>query len=139
MSSGFQLAEHARWNHDKVLRTQVRVLVRKQPGSSPNLAVTAFVFPDDQNPGNIETLCLAAARQEPSLAVALTCVDAFFDCLQRGQVSLPQQPALAKNHAQTYLATRMAAQLFPGTAAYRQHWPWDVAAMEPLKRFLLKL
>ncbi len=109
------------------------------PTRKPLVRTAAFILPDDTNPGMIETLCMEAVRQEPTLADALSCVDDFFHCLDRKKVVVPGPPIRAKHHAQAYLATRPEAQMFPGIAAYRGYWPWNSPAFDPLKQFLAGL
>jgi hypothetical protein len=109
-------------------------------GASTQPVKTAvYILPDDANPGMIETLCMEAVRQEPALADAFACVEEFFHCLDARRIALPGPPIRAKNHAQAYLATRPEAQMFPGLAAYRDYWPWNSPAFNPLKQFLTNL
>jgi Protein of unknown function (DUF3226) len=106
---------------------------------TPPIRTAMFILPDNNNPGMIETLCVEAVKNEPSLANAYTCVEEFFVCLGRTGVSLPSLPVLAKHQAQAYLATRQDVQLFPGIAAYRNYWPWTNAVFRPLIQFLQNL
>jgi hypothetical protein len=103
------------------------------------IRTSIFILPDDTNPGMIETLCMEAVKNEPTLADPYACVEEFFACLARNNVSLPSQPVLAKHRAQAYLATRTEAQMFPGIAGYRGYWPWDNPVFQPLRQFLLAL
>jgi hypothetical protein len=86
---------------------------------TPPIRTSVFILPDNNNPGMIETLCMEAVKNEPTLANSYTCVEEFFVCLGRSRVALPSLPVLAKNQAQAYLATRQDVQMFPGIAAYR--------------------
>jgi hypothetical protein len=106
---------------------------------TPPIRTSVFILPDNSNAGMLETLCMEAVKNEPALADAHACVEEFFACLARNNVSLPSQPALAKHRAQAYLATRPEAQMFPGIAAYRGYWPWDNPVFQPLRQFLLAL
>jgi hypothetical protein len=106
---------------------------------APRIRTSIFILPDDSNPGMIETLCMQAVKNEPSLAAACTCVEELFVCLGKNSVPLPALPRLAKNYAQAYLATRLETQMFPGLAAYRGYWPLDNPVFDPLKQFLTAL
>lgn len=106
---------------------------------TPPVQTSIFILPDNTNPGMLETLCMAAVKNEPSLAGAHACVEAFFTCLAHGGVALAGGPSLAKHQAQAYLASRPKPQMFPGTAAYQHYWPWDNPAFDPLKDFLRAL
>lgn len=101
--------------------------------------VAEFIVPDNAAPGILETLCINAVRQHPSLANEMHCVEAFFSCLEQRGIRFPDPVRQAKNVAQAFLATRPEAQMFPGIAAYRGYWPWDSPAFEPLKQFLRTL
>lgn len=68
----------------------------EQIGSSPE--VVAFVLPDGQNTGDVETLVWQAVQGEP----AVPCVNAYFECL-RTVGMLPRQLSKARIHA--YLAS----------------------------------
>src|SRR5262249_59391397 len=103
---------------------------------APSIKTSVFILPDNAGPGTIETLCMRAVDGEPALATASACAAEFFACLAKNGVALPSEPKLAKNRAQAYLATRMEVQLFPGQAAYKDHWPWNNAAFAPIKQFL---
>ncbi len=109
------------------------------PTRTPPVRTAVFILPDDTHPGMIETLCMRAVEYEPSLTGVFRCVEDFFACLGRNGVPLPSEPALAKNRAQAYLATRPDTQLFPGLAAYRGYWPWGSPAFQPLVQFLQAL
>jgi hypothetical protein len=106
---------------------------------NPPIQTKIFILPDNTNSGMIETLCMEAVQNEPALAGVCGCVEDFFACLARNNVSMPGSPYLAKHRAQAFLATRSEVQLFPGLAAYRGYWPWDNLVFDPLKRFLQAL
>lgn len=106
---------------------------------NPPIKTSVFVLPDNRTPGMLETLCMRAIDGEPTLAAAADCTRAFFACLNKNGVALPGEPKMAKNRAQAYLATRLEVQLFPGQAAYRDHWPWHNSAFDALKQFLQAL
>lgn len=109
------------------------------PARLPPIKTSIFILPDNASPGMIETLCMLAADSEPGLAGACACTADFFACLAKKGIALPAEPKLSKNRAQAYLATRVDAQLFPGQASYRGHWPFDNAVFDPLKQFLQAL
>jgi hypothetical protein len=102
---------------------------------TPLIRTSVFILPDNNNPVMIETLCMEAVKNEPTLANAHACVEEFFVCLGRSSVALPSLPVLAKNQARAYLATRRDVQMFPGIAAYRAYWPWSNAIFQPLIQF----
>jgi len=109
------------------------------PTRTPLVRTSIFILPDNTNEGMIETLCMEAVKNEPTLAAAHACVEDFFTCLSRHALSLPALPMLAKNRAQAYLATRPEAQMFPGIAAYRGYWPFPNPVFDPLRQFLRAL
>ncbi len=119
--------------------TQALATAGLVPSRTPPVKTSVFILPDDSNPGMIETLCIEAVRQEPSLADVSQCVDEFFTCLRGRNVPLPGGIVFAKNQAQAYLATRARVQLFPGLAAYQDYWPWDSPALGAIKQFLQAL
>jgi hypothetical protein len=109
------------------------------PQRVPPVRTSIFILPDNASPGMIETLCLQAVANEPSLAAVHSCVEDFFNCLVQQSVPLPGLPALGKNRAQVYLAAHKETQMFPGIAAYHGRWPWDNPAFDLLKDFLRTL
>ncbi len=110
--------------------------LKMTPGSKPQ--VTLFVLPDNESQGMLETLCLEAVRNDPSLKAPYGCVEEFLACLERSG-TLGDGSRDAKRVAQAYLATRPRVQLFPGLAAYQGYWPWDCAVFDDLKSFLKSL
>src|SRR5258708_492433 len=109
------------------------------PTRQPQIQTSIYILPDDANPGTIETLCVSAVQSEPSLADIWSCVKGYFDCLSAKNLPLQSLPILAKNQVQVYLARHKDGQMFPGTAAYRGHWPFDNPVFNPLKQFLHSL
>jgi len=105
----------------------------------PPIRTSIFILPDNTNPGMIETLCLQAVANEPSLAPVHACVEEFFNCLVRQNIPLPGLPVVAKNRAQVYLAAHKETQMFPGIAAYHGRWPWGNPAFALLKDFFRNL
>jgi len=103
------------------------------------LRIEIFILPDNQNPGMLETLCMEAVASCKELAGPNECVAQFFECLRSRGVKLPQDHRLAKHKAQAYLATREEVQLYPGTTASKNYWPWDSQAFEDIKVFLKNL
>lgn len=97
-------------------------------GGSPKISV--FILPDCVNNGSIETLCLQTVRNDP----AMPCVDQFFMCIQNNRLPLPANMQKANLHA--FLASRQRPHLLLGQAAHAGYWPWNHAALNPLKRFL---
>jgi hypothetical protein len=66
------------------------------PARTPPIQTSIFVLPDNKSPGMIETLCMEAVKNEPSLANSYTCVAEFFACLARNSVPLPSVQSLRR-------------------------------------------
>jgi len=97
--------------------------------------VSTFILPDGTEPGMIETVCLRSVEEERHFG----CIGSFVDCIGAQGVELPHGIVRSKHLAQIYLATMSDPQLFPGLAAYKGTWPFDHAAFEPLRAFLIGL
>jgi hypothetical protein len=112
-----------------------RLSVPAQPlsvtGASPQVAV--FIWPDCQNPGTLETLCLSSVNSNP----AMVCVEQYFECLSQKMDVLPRPADKARLH--TFLASREKPGLRIGEAAERGYWDWDHPAYDPIKQFLRAL
>lgn len=115
--------------------TSFQFSVPANPGdiAPGKLAIGVFMFPDNARAGILEDLCLAAAQGDPSLA----CVDEFFQCVSDKTVRKPVPQAKARLHA--WLSSQERPDLRLGEAAFRDWWPWDHAAFEPLRQFLRSL
>lgn len=97
-------------------------------GGFPEISV--FILPDCINEGALETLCLQLVQNDP----AIPCVNQFFTCIQNSNLPLPGNMVKAKLH--TFLSSRERPHLLLGQAAHAGYWPWDHAALTPLKEFL---
>jgi hypothetical protein len=100
-------------------------------GGSPRVGV--FILPDGASPGMIETLCLAAVREDP----AAHCVDEYLDCLRRSGIEGPRN--VEKARVQAFLASRPEACAHLGLGAKKGYWPWEGSAFGPLGSFLTSL
>jgi hypothetical protein len=98
---------------------------------TPN--VSAFILPDGNRPGMLESLCLSAVASDPATA----CLDPYFDCVKQQGVVPTRNPEKARLHA--FLATRHKPDLLLGQAASAGYFPWDDPVFEPLKDFLRRL
>jgi hypothetical protein len=104
-------------------------------GIGPHVSVRIAILPDEAAAGMIETLCVRSIESDP----IYDCVTGFFDCLDTKQVALPVGPVRAKHIAQVFMAAKNCPQLFPGTAAYREVWPFSSPVFDSLKQFLTSL
>ncbi|MBN2306261.1 MAG: hypothetical protein JXQ72_17395 [Anaerolineae bacterium] len=96
-------------------------------GEKPRVSV--FIWPDCENTGMLETLCLASVAASP----ALVCIDQFFECIEQDE-DIPSNMDKARLHA--FLASRDKPGLRLGEAADKGYWPWDHPVFEPIKAFL---
>jgi hypothetical protein len=89
---------------------QVKLGVPPQPGAitEGNPRVSVFILPDCVNPGMLETLCLQAVRADP----AMSCVEEYFQCVQKQGLALPNNLPKAQLHA--FLASRPKPDLLLG-------------------------
>jgi hypothetical protein len=103
-----------------------RTLVRA--GRDPQVAV--MIVPDEDTPGALEDLCLAAVAGDP----AMTCVEQYLQCLEKQGIPLSHHEAKGKIHA--FLASRPEPDRRLGEAAQKGYWPWDDRAFERARTFL---
>ena len=92
--------------------------------------VGIFIMPDNQRPGMLEDLCLAAVQGDG----ALTCVDEFFLCVSQRVNRQPSNMAKARVHA--WLASQLIPDLRLGEAAQSSVWPWNSPAFALLEQFI---
>ena len=94
------------------------------------IRVAAYVMPDNVSPGDLETLCLSAVSQSPTMP----CVDHFFSCLQSiGHI--PKQESKARLRA--FLSTNLDnPNLLIGQAIAADVLPWDSPAFVHIHQFL---
>lgn len=105
-------------------------------GTNPQVAV--FLWPDCQQPGTLETLCLSSVEKDP----AMPCVRQYFECLKDQMPALSKTIEKAELHTfllHTFLASREKPGLRLGEAAEKGYWPWDHPVFEPVKDFLRAL
>jgi hypothetical protein len=92
--------------------------------------VTVMILPDGNTPGILEDLCLGTIAEDP----AMFCVEEYFKCLEKQNVSIPRNKSKAK--VQVFLGSRLEAGKRLGEAAQAGYWSWDHKAFEQLKDFL---
>lgn len=93
--------------------------------------VTIMILPDGNTPGMLEDVCLRTVGEDP----AMFCVEEFFKCLQKRNVSMPRNNSKAR--VQVFLGSRLEAGKRLGEAAQAGYWPWDHIAVEQIKKFLM--
>ena len=94
------------------------------------IRVVAYVMPDNNSPGDLETLCLDAVRQSP----AMPCVDRYFSCL-RDIDHLPRQESKARLRA--FLSANPSnPSLLVGQAVAAGVIPWDSPAFDGVHQLL---
>ena len=101
-----------------------------QPGQ-PRTAV--MIMPPGETSGALEDLCLRAVSGHP----AMSCVDAYFECVQRVVGELPQNQEKAR--VQAFLASQKETVRLIGEAADKGYWQWDSDVYEPVRRFIDQL
>ncbi len=96
-------------------------------------AIHIYIMPDNQNAGMLEDLCLASVHSDP----AISCVEAYFQCVQQAAGRNPTPLAKARLHA--WLASQTDPDRRLGEAAEKGYWPWMVQAFQPLIRLIQSL
>ncbi len=100
-------------------------------GSSPQVIV--MIVPHGRNTGMLEDVCLDAVAGEP----AMSCVDAYFNCLNSHGVPRPTNMSKAKTRV--YLASKARPDLRLGEAARASYWQLQHTAFNHLRSFLQSL
>ena len=100
-------------------------------GGKPRVSV--YILPDCKSAGMLETLCLAAVKDD----AALPCVEQYLRCLAEIARMPSRIPDKARAHA--FLASRDRPELGVGEATRAGHWQLDSPVYDPLKSFLLAL
>lgn len=92
--------------------------------------VVAYIMPDNQSPGELETLCLRAVSGSP----AIPCVDRFHECLESiGHVSGPAY----KTRLGAFLSANPDnPNLLAGQAIAAGVIPWDNPAFDGIHQLL---
>ena len=94
------------------------------------IGVVTYIMPDNNSPGDLETLCLEAVRGAP----AMPCVDSYFECLQSID-HVPRQESKARLRA--FLAShRENPTLRSGEAIAAGVIPWRSPAFDDVHKFL---
>ncbi len=106
--------------------------VLQPTGTKP--IVRVMIVPHGKTSGMLEDICLDAVSTDP----AISCVDSYFSCLNSiPGFTLPNNMPKAKVHA--FLSSRIEPDKRLGEAAEAGYWPFNNAACDSLKTFLLSL
>ena len=94
------------------------------------ICVVTYIMPDNNSPGDLETLCLKAVHDAP----AMPCVESYFECLQSID-HVPRQESKARLRA--FLAShRRNPNLRIGEAVAAGVIPWNSPAFNGVHQFL---
>jgi hypothetical protein len=97
-------------------------------GQRPRIAV--IILPDADQPGELEDLCLQALEDNP----IVTCIEKYFQCLEKAKVDLPKKIAKIKIH--TFLDVQTTPTLKFEDSIRQHHWPFEHEAFDKMKAFL---
>ena len=100
-------------------------------GNDPRINI--FIMPGINLPGMLENLCIKSIGHD----CAMTCVDDYFNCLERKKCPLPRN--LSKAKVQVFLASREKAGLRLGEAAKAGYWPWENESFNHIKDFIFQV
>lgn len=92
-----------------------------------------FILPDGVSAGMLETLCLDAVQNDPSIR----CIERLIQCAVDSGSRPPRNPTKAKVLA--FLATREDHCSSVSVAAAKGYWPWNSESFGPLKEFIENL
>lgn len=95
--------------------------------------VTVMILPVRKRQGELEDLCLDAVADDS----AMSCVDQYFDCLDRQLVDKPKK--LSKAKVRVFLSSRKDPTLPLGISAEKGYWPLDNKAFADVQKFLQSL
>jgi len=101
-----------------------------QPGT-PTVGI--MIFPDGQNAGMLEDVCLEAWRAD----VLMPCIDDYFECVRAAKGNRPTQISKARVHA--WLAAQTPPDMRLGIAAQRDLIDWSNSAYDRLREFMTAL
>lgn len=101
-----------------------------------DIKVGAYILPDCDRDGMLETLCWDVIRTDPLQSQAIACIEQYFDCLRN---SFPPPPNKHKAQVWAFLATQMTADPQVGRAAQKKIWDWNSAALVQLRAFFSSL
>lgn len=96
--------------------------------------ISVFILPDNQRPGMLEDLCIAAMD-----APDIGCAEQYFECvsLKAGRDQIRRNVSKSRVHA--WLATQTEPDKHLGQAAQAGYWDWGNPAFDQLKQFLQAL
>ncbi|NQE46720.1 hypothetical protein C5S31_11930 [ANME-1 cluster archaeon GoMg2] len=100
-------------------------------GSNPK--VTVLILPDENEEGELKDLYLKSVEKDP----AMPCVNAYFECLEQTELSLPSK--LCKPKVQAFLASRQKEVIGIRRAAKVGYVPWEDNAFQKVKVFLKQI
>ena len=95
--------------------------------------VTVMILPVRKRRGELEDLCLDAVSDDP----AMSCVDQYFDCIDRQLLDKPRK--LSKAKVRVFLSSRKDPTLPLGISAEKGYWPFDNKAFAAVQEFLQSL
>ncbi len=98
---------------------------------SPNVGI--MIFPDGQNAGMLEDVCLEAWRED----TLISCIDDYFNCVRAAKGATPSKISKARVHA--WLAAQTPPDLRLGIAAQKGLIDWTNPAFERLREFITTL
>ena len=92
--------------------------------------VVVLIVPHGESKGMLEDICLQSVGEDP----AMTCVEAYFECLTRNLSKLPSKLSKAKVHA--FLSSRDEPDRRLGEAALKGYWPLAHQAFDQVRQLL---
>ena len=95
------------------------------------IAVRYLIIPHGET-GALEVVCLASVAEDP----AMTCVQSYFDCIERSALDGPREKWMVKARVHAFLSSRENPALRLGEAAERGVWSFAAPAFDPLKSVL---
>lgn len=100
--------------------------------------ITIMIMPGDNQPGSLETLCLAAFKDDS----VMPCVEQHFVCLKETGLKLKDR-VLPKAKVRVLLASKSADEFQKGDPIWgislafkKDWWPWDDPVFDGVKSFL---
>lgn len=114
---------------------QAKINIPKRPlvTAEGEPKVTVYIFPDCQNSGMLETLCLKSLENDP----VFPCMEEYFTCMQNHSEVMPKNLPKAKLGA--FLASRQNPNLLVSNAARAGYFPWDNPVFDLVKQFIQSL
>lgn len=93
----------------------------------------AFILPDNQNPGMLETLIWNTIEDEKMRE----CIGQFIECAESAPSG--DLDRLDKSRVHAYIATQKKPNVSVGVAAQRGYWNFDHPALSGIKDFVIQL